>query len=317
MRLMQHKNEAWWFYRYLSIFYDKYVNPLFWTERMRDESLELGKFDDSGISVIDVGSGTGFTTTGIVGHVPAGQVTCVDQSPHQMAKAKDKEVLKNCTFQLGDAEDIPVESNQFDRYVSAGSIEYWPDPQRGIHEAFRVIKPGGRALMIGPLEPKNAFGRFIANTWMLFPKEEEYRRWFKDAGFENIELKYIEPEWFTRPNEYGLAIAGDKPVHVVSPPKSEVVYAILPAERDAADENALTRTLTTVGRVVVGSLAGGLFIPIALVGYVRQSLTPPRDETPVARTERLNRYQTNALIGIGAAVGIAALALVLRGRNDD
>ncbi len=316
MRLMQHKKEAWWFYRFLSIFYDKYVNPLFWTERMRDESLDLGKLEEPGITVIDVGSGTGFTTTGIVGRVPAGQVTCVDQSPHQMAKAKDKEVLQNCTFELGDAEDIPVESNQFDRYVSAGSIEYWPDPQRGIHEAFRVIKPGGRALMIGPLEPKNAFGRFIANTWMLFPKEEEYRRWFKVAGFENIELKYIEPEWFTRPEEYGLAIAGDKPAHVVSPPKSEVVYAVLPAEEEEAG-NPVLNTLTTVGRVVIGSLAGGLFIPIALVGYVQRSLAAPEGETEADRTERLNRYQTGALIGIGAAVGIAALALVLRGRSEE
>ncbi len=34
----------------------------------------------------------------------------------------------------GDAEDLPFETDSKDRYVSAGSIEYWPEPQRGICE---------------------------------------------------------------------------------------------------------------------------------------------------------------------------------------
>jgi len=69
MRLVQHKREAYWFYRFLSIFYDKLVNPLFWTVPMRDKALELAQLDEEGITVIDVGSGTGFTTEGIVRHV--------------------------------------------------------------------------------------------------------------------------------------------------------------------------------------------------------------------------------------------------------
>ena len=50
---------------------------------MRDESLVLAQLNDPGLNVIDVGSGTGFTTQGIVRHISATQVTCVDQSPHQ------------------------------------------------------------------------------------------------------------------------------------------------------------------------------------------------------------------------------------------
>jgi len=81
MRLIQHKKEAYWFYWYLSNFYDKLVNPLFWTPKMRDESLELAQLNNPALKVIDVGSGTGFTTQGIVRHIPATQVTCVDQTP--------------------------------------------------------------------------------------------------------------------------------------------------------------------------------------------------------------------------------------------
>ena len=90
MRYVQHKREAQWFYRFLSIFYDDYVNPFFWTERMRDETLALGNWSSRDLKTIDVGSGTGFTTVGITQHVNAANITCVDQSPHQMAKAKVK-----------------------------------------------------------------------------------------------------------------------------------------------------------------------------------------------------------------------------------
>lgn len=63
----------------------------------------------------------------------------------------------------------------FDRYVSAGSIEYWPDPQRGIREAYRVVKSGGLACLIGPVHPTFWLSRFFADVWMLFPTEAEYK----------------------------------------------------------------------------------------------------------------------------------------------
>jgi MPBQ/MSBQ methyltransferase len=54
------------------------------------------------------------------------------QSPHQHKKTKAKPELNGCTLALGDAEQIPYEADRFDRYVSAGSLEYWPDPAQGI-----------------------------------------------------------------------------------------------------------------------------------------------------------------------------------------
>ena len=77
----------------------------------------------------------------------------------------------------GDAEDLPFETDSKDRYVSAGSIEYWPEPQRGICEAYRVIKPGGLACVIGPVYPTFWLSRFFADAWMLFPTEKEYIDW--------------------------------------------------------------------------------------------------------------------------------------------
>lgn len=119
-RFIQHKKEAFWFYRFLSIVYDHVINPGHWTEDMRDDALEPADLNNRNMIVVDVGGGTGFTTLGIVKHVDAKNVTILDQSPHQLAKAKQKEPLKECKIIEGDAEDLPFRTDYADRYVSAG-----------------------------------------------------------------------------------------------------------------------------------------------------------------------------------------------------
>jgi MPBQ/MSBQ methyltransferase len=260
LRLVQHKPEAYWFYRVLSIFYDHYVNPFFWTERMREVALKLAKLDTKELKVVDVGSGTGFTTLGIASKVNPENIYCIDQSPHQMKRAQQKTALQPCHFQLGDAEELPFETDTFDRYISAGSIEYWPEPQRGIAEAYRVLKPGGVALMIGPLRPQSRIARFFADLWMLFPEEEDYLKWFKDAGFEDIHYTYVQPDWVLK-EKYAIAINGCKKTSGKSPlrfphAKTEVIHAPM----------NFMRKIKMFTRLLVGNLAGFAFIPMAVVG---------------------------------------------------
>ena len=100
---------------------------------------------------------------------------------------------------LGDAENLPFADDTFDRYVSAGSIEYWPDPQRGIAEAYRVVRAGGTALVIGPVRPANRVARALAETWMLFPAVEEYTRWMEAAGFTDVRVVELAPGLVPRP----------------------------------------------------------------------------------------------------------------------
>ena len=102
---------------------------------MRDEALVPARLDSRDLKVVDVGGGTGFCTQGIVASVDPTNVTLLDQSPHQLDKARVKPDLQGVTIIEGDAEDLPFSTDTFDRYVSAGSIEYWPEPQRGICEA--------------------------------------------------------------------------------------------------------------------------------------------------------------------------------------
>ena len=50
LRFIQHKEEAFWFYRFLSIVYDKVVNPGHWTEDMREDALSVAKLDSPSLN---------------------------------------------------------------------------------------------------------------------------------------------------------------------------------------------------------------------------------------------------------------------------
>jgi MPBQ/MSBQ methyltransferase len=268
--LIQHKREAFWFYRYLSLVYER-VNPLFWTREMRAEALSLLDLDDRGLETLDVGAGTGFTTEGVVERVASERVTMLDQSPHQLAVAARKPALAGVRQVTGDAEAMPFDADAFDRYVSAGSIEYWPDPQLAIAEAYRVLRPGGIALIVGPLPPTNALARRVADLWMLFPPEADYRRWFEAAGFSDLRTAYVAPAWYDGARgPYALAIAGSKPSPGASP-----LDLGPPRERVSEPLTALGR-LRFAARFVAGSIAGALFIPVAALLALRARLRRER-----------------------------------------
>lgn len=256
MRLIQHKREAFWFYRFLSPLYDQWVNPLFWTLDMRSEALELARLDRRDLQTVDVGAGTGFATEGIVAHVDARNVTLLDQSPHQLSRARRKPALRECRIVQGDAEALPFPTDGFDRYVSCGSIEYWPDPAAAFAEAYRVLKPGGVMLMVGPLPPERPLAKRLADLWMLFPQEREYREWMEGAGFADIHTRYVAPIWSTQ--QYGIAIAGTKPRAGESPAPAR--------PRESVDEPMTARRWA---RWVAGSAAGAVFVPVGIVASLR------------------------------------------------
>ncbi|XP_008802281.1 2-methyl-6-phytyl-1,4-hydroquinone methyltransferase 1, chloroplastic [Phoenix dactylifera] len=268
-RFIQHKKEAFWFYRFLSIVYDHVINPGHWTEDMRDDALEPADLFDPRFKVVDVGGGTGFTTLGIIKHVYPQNVTILDQSPHQLAKARQKEALKECTIMEGDAEDLPFPTDSVDRYISAGSIEYWPDPQRGIKEAYRVLKLGGIACVIGPVYPTFWLARFFADMWMLFPKEEEYIEWFQKAGFKDVKLKRIGPKWYRGVRRHGLIMgcsvtgvkraSGDSPLQLG--PKAE-------------DVKQPVNPFAFLLRFILGTIAAAYFVLVPIYMWIKDQIVP-------------------------------------------
>ena len=192
MGVLEDKRRARFFYKYFSKIYD-YVNPIFYSLEMRKKVVDLAEVD-KGSFVLEVGCGTGFTTEEIVKRVGEKNVVALDLTPEQMIKAVEK--FKNTHFVRGDAENLPFKDDVFDASISAGSIEYWPDPLKGIKEMARVTKPEGRVVVLAPRKPDNPVVRKLAESIMLFPSTQQLVLWFEKAGLKDLRVVETGPYFF-------------------------------------------------------------------------------------------------------------------------
>lgn len=192
MGFLENKKRTRIFYKYFSIIYD-FINPIFYSKEMRRTVIDMAEIK-KGDKVLEIGCGTGFTTEEIVRRIGENYVFAVDITPEQMKKAVKK--FPEVNFVRGDAENLPFKDNTFDSSISAGSIEYWPNPLKGIMEMKRVTKSDGRVVILAPRKPKNFLARKIAESFMLFPSTQQCISWFKKAGLKDIKFVEIGPYFF-------------------------------------------------------------------------------------------------------------------------
>jgi ubiquinone/menaquinone biosynthesis C-methylase UbiE len=91
-------------------------------------------------SVLDVATGPGYVAGAAA--FRAARVVGVDFSAQQLELARSR--YPGITFQQGDAGDLPFDSASFDVVVSNFGMPHFPDPQRFLQEAFRVLRNAGR-----------------------------------------------------------------------------------------------------------------------------------------------------------------------------
>lgn len=103
---------------------------------------------DDTLSVLDVGCGTG--AMGLILSEMGHQVTGLDLSEKMMEQGRKKASDKalSMTFTSGDAENPPFPDNYFDVVVNRHLLWTLPNPEIALQSWKRVIKPGGRVLVI-------------------------------------------------------------------------------------------------------------------------------------------------------------------------
>jgi SAM-dependent methyltransferase len=152
----------------------------------------------AGQIVLDLGSGGGidcFLAAKKVG--PTGRVIGVDMTPAMLEKARAnraKLALDNVEFRLGEIEHLPVADNSVDVIISNCVINLSPDKPQVFHEAFRVLKPGGKMAVSdivtdGPLpeaikQSMSAWAGCVAGALDV----KDYLAAIHDAGFTEAEL---------------------------------------------------------------------------------------------------------------------------------
>ena len=103
-----------------------------------------------GERVVDIGSGPGFLVKEMAEAVgPSGSVLGIDVSDAMLTMAQSRcSELDWAAFKQGDALDLPAEDQDFDVAVSVQVYEYIQDVDRALSEMHRVLRPGGRALVV-------------------------------------------------------------------------------------------------------------------------------------------------------------------------
>lgn len=115
------------------------------SQELRRKSLKrLGDVQGHSILIPGVGTGLDFP------HLPSGaEYTGLDLTPAMLARA-GRRVRPEQTIQLetGDAMDLPFEDERFDVVIMHLILAVVPDPGRALGEAERVLKTGGRILIL-------------------------------------------------------------------------------------------------------------------------------------------------------------------------
>lgn len=97
--------------------------------------------------ILELGVGTG---KNVAWYPPTARVTAVDISERMLERARRKAVRlgRKVDFEVADAQSLPFGDGAFDAVVTTFVFCSVPDPVKGLREARRVLKPGGRILMV-------------------------------------------------------------------------------------------------------------------------------------------------------------------------
>jgi SAM-dependent methyltransferase len=106
--------------------------------------------------LIDIACGPGVITAALAPN--AASVLAFDATDEMLAKAKArcaKAGLSNVEFKSGDAEHLPFADAQFDGAVTRAALHHFAEPQNALNEMFRVLRPGGVAVIADVTSSEN------------------------------------------------------------------------------------------------------------------------------------------------------------------
>ena len=145
--------------------------------------------------IADLGAGEGTVSQLLARR--AKKVIAVDNSEKMVefgAELARAHRVKNLEYRLGDLEDLPVKKGEADVAFFSQSLHHAQHPARALAEAFRIVKPGGRVIILDLLKHHFEEARALyADVWLGF-SEVELRRMLSDAGFENISTALVHRE---------------------------------------------------------------------------------------------------------------------------
>ena len=141
------------------------------------------------LDVVDIGCGEGYLA--IEAAQWARHVTAVDRSPDVLSRAKalgTRRRAHNITWKRGEMEKLPLADQSFDLAVLSQALHHATDPAGVIAEAARVLRPGGRVLLLDLRSHDEAWVRDqLGDRWLGF-EDEQLRGMLEDAQLTDVRI---------------------------------------------------------------------------------------------------------------------------------
>jgi ubiquinone/menaquinone biosynthesis C-methylase UbiE/DNA-binding HxlR family transcriptional regulator len=142
----------------------------------------------------------------------ATKVIAVDSSARMIEVSREQALrhgVKNVEYRLGDMEELPIEDRAVDLVFFSQSLHHALHPERAIQEAWRILVPGGRIVVLDLLKHRFEEAREIyADEWLGF-SEAELEAMLEKAGFVNLQTSVVHKEPET-PQFQTLLAVGNK-----------------------------------------------------------------------------------------------------------
>ncbi|NOD90530.1 MULTISPECIES: bifunctional demethylmenaquinone methyltransferase/2-methoxy-6-polyprenyl-1,4-benzoquinol methylase UbiE [unclassified Ruegeria] len=174
-----------------------------------------------GQRLLDVAGGTGDISFRFLKRAGHGHATVLDLTEPMLVEGRQRaeadQMADSLNWVVGDAMALPFEDNTFDVYTISFGIRNVTRPQEALNEAFRVLKPGGRLMVLEFSQLPNdglqklydlysfnvipRMGKLIANDYdsyqylvesiRKFPDQETFLNMVRTAGFENAKYRNL------------------------------------------------------------------------------------------------------------------------------
>ena len=145
------------------------------------------------MTIADLGAGDGGSALLLAQN--AIRVIAVDSSEKMLDVGRDKALhaaASNVEFRLGEMEEVPIDDASVDLAFFSQSLHHAAHPERALREAARILRPGGRIVVLDLVKHRFEEARELyADEWLGF-SEAEIEEMLTTAGFADARASIVD-----------------------------------------------------------------------------------------------------------------------------